>query len=80
MKPYKILPMKEFCEKYGNDNDPVMDAAYRRGYMHGYNTGIDDTKAGKKVIKFFNNQLTKWRYGKKPYKPTSEWQQPPWCE
>ena len=80
MKPYKILPMKEFCEKYGNDNDPVMDSAYRRGYMHGYNTGIDDTKAGKKVIKFFNNQLTKWRYGKKPYKPTSKWQQPPWCE
>ena len=80
MKPCKILSMKEFNEKFGDDNDSFMDSAYRRGYMHGYDTGIDDTKAGKKVIKFFNNQLTKWRYGKKPYKPTSKWQQPPWCE
>ena len=60
--------------------DDFSDASYRRGYMHGYNNGIDDTKAGKGVIKFFNNQLMKWRYGKPPYKPVSEWEQPPFCE
>ena len=30
-----------------------------------------------RVIKFFNNKLTKWRYGKPPFKPISEMELPP---
>ena len=55
------------------------DSSYRRGYLHGYDSGMDDTKSGKNVIKFFNNELMKWRYGKTPYKDWDELQFPPKC-
>jgi len=57
--------------------DHWLDGNYRRGYHQGYSQAIDDHKWGKGVIKFFNNKLTKWRYGKPPFKPISEMELPP---
>ena len=58
--------------------DYFADANYRRGYHQGYSQAIDDHRAKRNdIISFFNNILTKWRYGKKPFKSLSEMEIPP---
>tara|TARA_R100000656_G_scaffold96182_1_gene69832 strand:- start:369 stop:614 length:246 start_codon:yes stop_codon:yes gene_type:complete len=55
------------------------ESAYRRGYLHGYDSAIDDIAetSVEKVIKFFDRKLTQWRYGKRPYKDCNEFELPP---
>jgi hypothetical protein len=57
------------------------ESAYRRGYLHGYDSAIDDIKETgiEKVIKFFDRRLTQWRFGQKPYKNCDELDLPPVC-
>ena len=58
--------------------DHFADSNYRRGYHQGYSQAIDDYRAKWiDIISFFNNILTKWRYGKKPFKSLSEMEIPP---
>ena len=70
--------IKEECNK----DLFVYEAAYRRGYLHGYDSAMDDMqkvseiteKNYNKVLKFFNNVLSPWRYknhkGKQSLPPT----------
>tara|TARA_R110000751_G_scaffold144948_3_gene248535 strand:+ start:4070 stop:4336 length:267 start_codon:yes stop_codon:yes gene_type:complete len=58
-------------------NDYFLDADYRRGYHQGYSQAIDDQAHGKNLLRFFNKTLTAWRFGKKPFKPISEMDFPP---
>ena len=69
-----------------NTNKPInkerifeSESSYRRGYLHGYDSAIDDIAETsiEKVIKFFDRKLTQWRYGKKPYKDCNEFELPP---
>ena len=76
---FDVITLKDILDQEDNKDD-YFDASYRRGYMHGYDSAIDDTKANKNVIKIFNNHLMKWRFGKKPYKDLSEFECPPYCE
>ena len=66
----KIINLADVIDDVeGTDEAIEHERTYRRGYLHGYDSAIDDMRAfdSKRVVGFFNNMLMKWRYGKKPF-------------
>ena len=82
-KGFKTLPVGEFIDLYeGNGENEAGEMGYRRGYLHGYHQALKDKAQKRKTGKFtkFDGALMRWRYGKKPFKSVTKWEQVPQAE